>query len=46
MPVNAERSSLKMARSEIAASGALQRYYPWVVITIAFFTVAGRRKAE
>jgi MFS family permease len=40
MSVDAERSHLEMAQSEIAASRALQRYYPWVVIGIAFFTVA------
>ena len=27
-------------KTEIAASRALQRYYPWVVIGIAFLTVA------
>jgi MFS family permease len=30
---------LSVARTEIAASRALQRYYPWVVIGIAFLTV-------
>ena len=40
MSVDAERSPLEVAPSEIAASCTLQRYYPWVVIGIAFFTVA------
>ena len=40
MSVDVERSHVEMAQSEIAASRALQRYYPWVVIAIAFFTVA------
>ena len=31
---------LRVAKTEIAASDALQRYYPWVVIGIAFLTVA------
>ena len=29
-----------LAKTEVAASRALQRYYPWVVIGIAFLTVA------
>jgi len=40
MSADVERSHVEMAQSEIAASRALQRYYPWVVIAIAFFTVA------
>jgi len=40
MSVDAERSHLEMAQPDVAASAALQRYYPWLVIGIAFFTVA------
>jgi len=32
-----EEGILRVAKTEIAASDALQRYYPWVVIGIAFF---------
>jgi MFS family permease len=31
---------LSVAKTEMAASRAMQRYYPWVVIGIAFLTVA------
>src|SRR4029077_2137460 len=33
-------NTLYAVKTEIAASRALQRYYPWVVIGIAFLTVA------
>jgi MFS family permease len=35
-----EGVNLPVAKAEIATSPALQRYYPWIVIGIAFLTVA------
>src|SRR5437016_4433230 len=35
-----EENTLYAVKTEIAASRALQRYYPWIVIGIAFLTVA------